>query len=110
MPQFIFAVIETRNYEMQYAVEAATAVEAREKAEIGDTVVEIETSFTGVTDRYVAEQLPMSPLKSTHRFGSLPAWSEHPNYPADDWKYEVANGDTRLGYWPWVAAQEHGSA
>ncbi|MCP5400476.1 MAG: hypothetical protein H6921_14740 [Sphingomonas sp.] len=108
MPQFTFAVTETRNYEMQYAVEAATPAEAREKAEIGDTVVEIETSFTGVSNRYVAEQLPMSRLKSTHGFGSLPAWREHPNYPVDDWKYAVANGDTRLGYLPWIAAQEHG--
>lgn len=24
-------------------------------------------------------------------------------YPEDDWKYEVANGDTRLGYADWVS-------
>lgn len=28
---------------------------------------------------------------------------ECPDYPADDWKTEVRNGDTRLGYWEWVA-------
>jgi len=29
-------------------------------------------------------------------------WGEHPDYPVSDWQYEVANGDTRLGYWDWV--------
>jgi len=27
---------------------------------------------------------------------------EHPDYPFEDWQYEVSNGDTRLGYWLWV--------
>ena len=34
-------------------------------------------------------------------FGGV--WGEHPGYPVDDWKDEVQNGDTRLGYWPWVS-------
>ena len=29
---------------------------------------------------------------------------EHPTYPKSDWGYEVENGDTRRGYWEWVAA------
>ena len=32
-------------------------------------------------------------------------WGEHPKYPSSDWKYEVSNGDTRLGYWEWVGSQ-----
>lgn len=36
------------------------------------------------------------------------AWGESPSYPSADWKYEVANGDTRLGYWQWVAAKMEG--
>lgn len=28
---------------------------------------------------------------------------EHPGYPQTDWKYEVNNGDTRLGYKEWLA-------
>lgn len=27
---------------------------------------------------------------------------EHPDYPKQDWKYEVNNGDTELGYWNWA--------
>lgn len=29
-------------------------------------------------------------------------WGEHPEYPLNDWKYEVENNDTRSGYWDWV--------
>jgi len=27
---------------------------------------------------------------------------KHPGYPPEDWRYLVANGETRLGYWEWV--------
>lgn len=30
-------------------------------------------------------------------------WQDHPGYPAEVWRTEVANGDTRAGYWIWVA-------
>lgn len=29
-------------------------------------------------------------------------WGAHPEHPVEDWMYEVANGDTREGYWEWV--------
>ena len=29
-------------------------------------------------------------------------WGEHPEFPLEDWKYEVRNDDTRAGYWEWV--------
>ncbi|MBA4090270.1 MAG: hypothetical protein C0494_06730 [Sphingobium sp.] len=32
-------------------------------------------------------------------------WDDNPDYPVDDWKTEVANGDTRLGYRDWVDAR-----
>jgi hypothetical protein len=32
-------------------------------------------------------------------------WGEHPSHTLDDWKYEVANDDTRSGYWDWVRAE-----
>ena len=28
--------------------------------------------------------------------------SEDSDYPVSDWKYEVSNGDTRMGYWEWA--------
>jgi len=30
-------------------------------------------------------------------------WGTHPKYPRIDWVYEVANNDTSIGYWDWVA-------
>jgi len=35
----------------------------------------------------------------------IPHWEDDPDFPAEDWKYEVANGDTRLGYGEWVEHQ-----
>ena len=29
-------------------------------------------------------------------------WASDPNYPVDEWQYEVAEDSTRLGYWDWV--------
>lgn len=31
--------------------------------------------------------------------------AEHPDYPKKDWKYEVANDDTLIGYDEWVASK-----
>jgi len=43
--------------------------------------------------------------------GDLDYWATAPDFPVDDWKYEVANDETRRAYWDWVyhrrqAAQE----
>jgi hypothetical protein len=29
-------------------------------------------------------------------------WDDHPTFPVEDWRYECANDDTRLGYIAWV--------
>ena len=29
-------------------------------------------------------------------------FAEYPFYPVEDWKYEVVNNDTRLGYRDWL--------
>lgn len=37
---------------------------------------------------------------------TLPApWDDDPNYPMEDWRYEVRNGDELRGYRDWVAYQ-----
>ncbi len=33
-------------------------------------------------------------------------WGENERYPRFDWKADVANNDTNLGYWEWVAHQQ----
>lgn len=32
-------------------------------------------------------------------------WAEAPGFPVAQWQYEVAEDDTRLGYWQWVEAK-----
>lgn len=33
-------------------------------------------------------------------------WDNHPEWDVEDWRLEVQNDDTRLGYLDWVAARE----
>lgn len=37
--------------------------------------------------------------------GHFDRWADDPDYPSSDWRAEVANEETRRGYWEWVAAQ-----
>lgn len=37
-------------------------------------------------------------------------WDEDPEYPVEDWKIEVDNDDTRLGYKEWVLHQRESQA
>ncbi len=32
-------------------------------------------------------------------------WKGAPEFPLEDWQYEVANNDTRRGYWEWITSQ-----
>ncbi len=36
---------------------------------------------------------------------TMTALTENPRFPKEDWRYEVNNEDTDLGYWQWVAHQ-----
>ncbi len=37
--------------------------------------------------------------------GDVTVWDEYIDWPVSDWQYDVANGDTRLGYHDWVDHQ-----
>ena len=37
--------------------------------------------------------------------GKISHWEDDPEFPSEDWRYEVANGDTRLGYHQWIKQQ-----
>lgn len=45
------------------------------------------------TDRH------LSPDQICAKYGS---WGSHPNHPVEDWQSEVADDETRLGYWDWL--------
>jgi len=42
--------------------------------------------------------MPLTELSS--RYGGH--WKDHPKYSSTDWRRQVWNGETRLGYWEWV--------
>ncbi len=31
-------------------------------------------------------------------------WGQHPDFPLEDWQHQVANNETRQGYWSFVEA------
>lgn len=49
------------------------------------------------------------PIQEVHEPERDP-WGEDPEYPRKDWKHEVANDDTQLGYWDWVKHKKESDA
>jgi hypothetical protein len=47
--------------------------------------------------------LALEALDLAAHFGGT--WGEHPEHEVGAWAEEVANEDTRLGYWEWVASR-----
>lgn len=52
-----------------------------------------------VTERDMVDVPAVNALSEAH--GGH--WGEHPVHRLDEWKRAVGDGDTRLGYWEWVA-------
>ena len=50
----------------------------------------------------LASVFMMSPVAATRE---ADVWGEVAKYPREDWRHEVSNNDTSLGYWEWVAHQ-----
>jgi hypothetical protein len=48
----------------------------------------------------------LNTLERFQRFkDSASHWGVCPGHPIEDWKHEIANGDTRLGYWQWAESR-----
>ena len=72
----------------------------------------LEVEGAGYVDGYTEDWL--SPINEDGAAMSLDdilkvrdddVWREIAKYPREDWRYEVGNGDTNLGYWDWVIHQ-----
>src|SRR3546814_12767199 len=61
------------------------------------------SDLTGSFNLRVDLPTEQSPAKLRENHGGV--WGEYPEYPANDWRLEVENHDTRIGYWEWVAAK-----
>src|SRR3546814_20363377 len=71
----------------------------------GELTVHTDTGSFNLRVDLPTEQ---SPAKLRENHGGV--WGEYPEYPANDWRLEVENHDTRIGYWEWVAAKKIGRA
>lgn len=72
-----------------------------------DAVIRLQGQFTfQEEDGYKEPEIP--PVeKFKEKYGGH--WGEgHPDYPLEDWRLEVINNDTRLGYWEWAWKQIYG--
>lgn len=70
------------------------------------TSIEADRPYEDAIDEACATSIEPDRIpEATHLLRSmLPehGWGEHPDYPLSDWKYEVSNEDTRLGYNEWL--------
>lgn len=48
------------------------------------------------------EQSPESLLALREKLMKENLWNDFSAFPKDDWRWEVGNRDTILGYWDWV--------
>ena len=52
----------------------------------------------------IAGDQPVTHKHAKAATATISHWEDDPQFSSEDWKYEVANGDTRLGYREWVRA------
>ncbi|QNG43557.1 hypothetical protein [Sphingobium yanoikuyae] len=64
--------------------------------------VEFATTQEELSRRLAISAATLSPA-------SPDPWMDHPDHPPADWKTDVANGDTRLGYLDWALARAEAS-
>ena len=53
----------------------------------------------------IDEDFDMTAEQLRAKYDTDEGWGEHPEFPMEDWKFEVGEGNTRLGYWAWVEGQ-----
>jgi hypothetical protein len=46
------------------------------------------------------EELTAQELRE--KYDTEEGWGQHPRFTMEDWRNEVSNEDTRIGYWDWV--------
>lgn len=62
-----------------------------------DILAELSSTVRDGLRHILGDREPDEPIESI--------WSSHPDLCPEDWAGECSEGDTRLGYWEWVAAK-----
>ena len=77
---------------------------------LGGSIIEVwadskEDNYVSLMIRHQDAELLESIVARLRPAPPEDIWADDPRYDAQSWRYEVANNDTRLGYWDWVASQ-----
>lgn len=76
---------------------ASTIEEGEGDLESCELITDLNISSPAVLEPSPMQNI-MQRLEACHGF-------EHPDWPRSEWRHEVQNNDTRLGYWEWVVHQ-----
>lgn len=68
-------------------------------------VLDEKVPFTVDGDRVIIRVDDGGPDSEVDLLMEKDLWSEHEEYPRDDWEFEVSNGDTLRGYREWVRSK-----
>ena len=97
----VLAAVKAAGVSAMSVLTAADLAYMRELVDAEEALEEESRHLSGVS----------APQGLLFRLGTLPAepapshWDEDSEFPVSDWRYEVANDDTRLGYREWVEHQ-----
>ena len=86
---------EPQRITMAEAADVGTPIECDGPCEGNDMLLRNECEIEGVAGSLVT-------YPALVRMMEEDVWQEHPRYEKWEWKAEVSNDDTILGYWEWV--------
>ena len=77
---------------------------------VGGTEETISYDVVLPKERMTCTDCPEKPIQASQQASKdnpphRDYWEDDPDYPASDWQYEVANGDTRQSYRKWVESK-----
>lgn len=99
-------VTEVEVTEDQYALgEHYDLAEANAEAEGYEGRFGVMISFDSSEQATLRQALGPTPAEALIAECGGDVWGEHERYPRAEWKHEVADDSTHLGYWDWVVGQ-----
>lgn len=67
--------------------------------------LEAARGYLGIADKPAVTEVPAGDFGRTAEQLEEKHGQDHPDYTREDWRNDVSQGDTKLGYWEWVLHQ-----
>lgn len=95
------------NFEGQELIDAYFEGHDQDFLECSETTIQIPAAdlLSALGKAPMRERSQTSQAPKATKPEDVDPWSDHPIYSGEDWRAEVANGDTRRGYAEWVSAK-----